>query len=133
MRTFRTIKLQNPVEKARYASTVWTILSAAYRDVEGGLLYDDVTQLIRETSLWELAEKEGTVYAVVVYKRKYGRKLVAMGIHPTQDAETGKNALAFLVSNALERAWMELSEAAEHFVMKRCGGAIPEQENRGNR
>ena len=122
MATFRTIKVSNSVDKVRWADQVWDILKEAYSRVEGGLLFRDKSELIIETSVWKMVVKKGHIVAVAIFKSKFGQKLVAMGVNSSMDKGFSKKALAFLLRSSLEKAWMELSEAAEVFVMKYCGG-----------
>lgn len=123
MATFETLRIDHPVDKAHWVNQVFHLLETSYRKVEGGLLFRDEADLIARTSLWKVAvTKKGKVIAVAVFKRKHGQKLVAMAADTHHGDEEAKEALAVLLRSSLERAWMEVSEAAEHFVMKRCGG-----------
>lgn len=118
-----TLTLRHPIDKSRYLHQVWKILVHAYSNVEGGLLFADELDLLRKTSIWKIATIDGRVVAVTVFKSKYGQKLVAMGIDGTYDKPSeAKAALAKLIESSLERAWMEVSEAAESFIMKYCRG-----------
>ncbi len=119
MSTFKTINIYNPVDKVRWIDQVWKILNDAYSKVEGGLLFTDQCEIIRNTSIWKLIVENNKVIAVTIFKHKFGQKLVAMG---TSNAIHAKEALIFLISHSLERTWMEVSEAVEVFIMKYCGG-----------
>jgi len=120
----RTIlTLRHPIDKSLYLPQVWKILDRAYSNVDGGLLFSDELDLLRKTSIWKIAIIDGRVVAVTVFKRKFGQKLVAMGIDSSfHRPDEAKAALAKLIESSLERAWMEVSEAAESFVMKYCRG-----------
>ena len=120
---FKTLKLENLVDKAHYASEVFVLLKEAYSKVEGGLLFEDESDLIANSSLWKLAvTKRGEILAVAVFKPKHGQKLVAMAADTKNGGDIAKEALAMILKNSLSRAWMEVSEGAEHFIMKQCGG-----------
>ena len=122
MKHFKISKLHNPVDKARWVNQVWNILEISYRDIEGGLLFSDKSELMLKTSIWKVIVVDGRVLAVAVFKEKHGQKLVAMGVDRQGDVMKSRSALIYLLRHSLERAWMEVSEAAENFIMKQCGG-----------
>jgi hypothetical protein len=122
MKSFKTTTVSNPVDKAKYIDSVWSILSEGYRNVEGGLLFENKVELIRNSSIWKLAIKKEKVIAVAIFKQKFGQKLVALSVDRGTNPLDSTEALAYIVRSSLGRAWMEVSEAAEIFVMKRCGG-----------
>jgi hypothetical protein len=122
MKSFKTITLSNPVDKARYIDSVWNILSEGYRNVKGGLLFENKIDLIRNSSIWKLGIRKDRVIAVAIFKHKFGQKLVALSTDKTINPIVATDALAYIIKSSLSRAWMEVSEAAEIFVMKRCGG-----------
>jgi len=119
MSTFKTVKIFNPVDKAKWVDKVWEILEKTYSKVEGGLLFSHKSDLISSTSNWKLIVKKNKILAVAIFKEKAGQKLIAMG---KGDEKEGREALVHLLKSSLERAWMEVSEAAEVFVMKYCDG-----------
>ena len=122
MQTFKTLTLTNLVDKVHYIDQVWEILVRAYDDVDGGLLFLDKADLIGTTAMWRIAVKKGTVIAVSIFKKKFGMKLVALGADKRCYGDLSTKALSVLIQSSLTYAWMEVSEAAENFIMKRCGG-----------
>ncbi len=122
MKRYNIIKLSNMVDKAKWVSKVWNLLEKSYSKVEGGLLFEDEVELIKSTSIWKIVIRGNEIVAVTVFKQKYGQKLVAMATNSELFGSEAKDVLAYMLKNSLNRAWMEVSEAVEVFVMKYCGG-----------
>jgi hypothetical protein len=118
--TTTTITLSTKEEKELYVSNVWKILFAAYENVKGGLFFTSKVELISSTSLWKVVVRNGEVIAVTIYKAKHGLKLVALAIN-NAFKDIAKKALSKIIKADLKKCWMELSEAAERFVMKLGG------------
>lgn len=118
------LTLREPAEKRAFQQAVWDLLAVAYREVEGGLYYADLDEMVNTTSEWQLALADGQLIAVVLFKAKKGRKMVAFGAtaDPALRNKLGKQALADMISSQLGSAWLEVSEKAERFVMG-LGGA----------
>ena len=114
-------EVENKQEMRRYADQVWRILEAGYAQVKGGLHYGSLEELIDSSALWDVAVQGGQVLAVTVFKAKRGLKLVAMSLDRAF-GEVAKCALQKMVRFRLSMCWMELSGAAERFVMKYCDG-----------
>ena len=108
-------------EKMTYIHEVWNILNEGYKKVVGGLHFKSKYDLIIKTHSWKVVCYKGEVIAVTVYKVKRGLKLVALsaGEHFRDIAVA---ALRRVLKRDLKHCWMELSEAAERFVMS-LGGA----------
>lgn len=113
------IKLSHKDNMQTYAQEVWELLAAAYAKVPGGLLFTDLEQLVASTFAWHLVVADGQVQAVTIHKNKAGQKTVAFAKANTAQ---GKPALIHLLCHALQTGWMELSDAAERFVMMECNG-----------
>jgi len=118
MSTFKTVS--NLVDKAQLVDQVWEILSKGYAKVEGGLLFNTKNELISD--IWRLTFRRKKLIAVTVFKKKHGLKLVAFSADRTDYAEVALDALREMITSALNWAWMEVSEAAEHFILSRCRG-----------
>jgi len=117
---FKTI--QDKRLMRQHAAEVWALLTESYQEVEGGLNYRSVQQLINTSAAWEITVSEGHLLAVIVFKAKHGLKLVAMAVNRRFKTEA-KQALKEMISARLDRCWMELSGSAERFVMNHCDGA----------
>lgn len=115
----RTLKSRKSMK--RYGRQVWALLVQAYSKVEGGLNYPSLKDLVQSSAEWKVVLLNNQVVAVTVYKAKKGFKLVAMAASPSKKEE-GRQGLIDIISHDLSHRWMELSDAAESFVMKRCGG-----------
>lgn len=117
-----TKQITTPSEMAQFATPVWNLLSEAYADVKGGLNFDSAQDLIDSTSEWKIVFSGKSILAITIYKAKKGLKLVAMGINKLFK-DVAKSALIQLLKSEIKHCWMELSEAAEHFVLKYCNGS----------
>ena len=105
----------------RYQAQVWALLVASYEKVAGGLHYETVAQLVNSSAEWKVVLHNRQVVAVTVYRAKKGLKLVAMA-SCNKLRQLGRLGLMRVLSQDLKRCWMELSEGAERFVMRYCGG-----------
>ncbi len=103
-------------EKEKYISGVWNVLSAGYENVKGGLHFKSKIDLIDNTKKWKVVFCRGEVIAVTVYKAKKGLKLVAFSAG-RKFREIAIATLKRIIKRDLAICWMELSEAAEKFVM----------------
>ena len=117
----KTLTINHSKDMQRYIAQVWLILVDSYAQVNGGLHYDSPEELIDDTQRWRLVVRHGQVIAVTLFKAKRGWKLVAMATCRNQK-ERARIALKRLIQADLSRCWMELSERAEAFVLKHCGG-----------
>ncbi|MCF6207680.1 MAG: hypothetical protein L3J47_12465 [Sulfurovum sp.] len=107
-------------ERAFLADEVFAVLKEAYADVAGGLHYKDADTLLQKSSLWKVIYYGTTIVGVVIYRQKKGLKMVALGLSKTQKhlAKHSKRLLAYLFKMAFRCTWMEVSEAAERFIVK---------------
>ena len=117
----KIITLRNHQRMHKYLPQVWSLLRDAYAGVAGGWHYASEQALLDDSASWRLVVHGGKVAAAVVYKHKHGLKLVAMGVSQEM-AALGKVGLVRIIRGDLARCWMELSEAAERFVMRHCNG-----------
>lgn len=124
------LTLREPAEKRAFQQAVWDLLAVAYQEVEGGLYYADLEEMVNTTSEWQIALADGHLIAALLFKAKKGRKMVAFGATADSDLrKLGKQALAEMIGSQLGSAWLEVSEKAERFVMG-LGGACYLIENR---
>jgi len=116
----QTIRVSKVEEKELYINSVWEVLSKAYEGVKGGLFFSSKKELITSTVLWQVILHKNKVVGVTIYKAKHGLKLVALAID-NKMKEIAKSALSKVIRADFKKCWMELSEAAERFVMKLGG------------
>lgn len=100
---------------------VWDILSDAYANVKGGLNFESKQDLIDSNGEWKVVFSGKNIIAITIYKAKNGLKLVAMATNKLFKS-IAKKALIKLIKREVKHCWIELSESAEHFVMKYCNG-----------
>lgn len=107
-------------EKVFLVNEVFTLLKEAYRNVKGGLHFQDADELLSTTSLWRVIYLQETMVGVVVYKAKKGLKMVALGIANLDRKldKAIKHMLGYLFRITFQNTWMEVSEGAEKFLMK---------------
>ncbi|MFM5089863.1 hypothetical protein ACK30K_16695 [Aeromonas caviae] len=117
----KTLTLTNSRQMQPYLDQVWALLVASYSEVSGGLHYAEPADLLSKTQRWRLVTYRGRVIASTLFKAKRGWKLVAMA-SCRQHGLRARHALRRLICADLPRAWMELSERAERFVLRCCGG-----------
>lgn len=117
----KTLTLTNHHQMLTYLPQVWDLLVASYASVSGGLLYAEPAELLSETQRWRVVIYRGRVIATTLFKAKRGWKLVAMATC-RRHGQRARHALRRLICADLPRAWMELSEQAERFVLRCCGG-----------
>lgn len=68
--------------------------------------------------MWKCNRKNGVIVAVVIYKKRYGRKGIGMA---TDGSAAGKRALTEIFQEDLKRSWVECSGAVEKILL-RTGG-----------
>lgn len=118
----KILALKSTKAMRRYGSQVWRLLEQNYSQVEGGLHYASLRELIETSVQWKVVVWQHRVVAVTVYKAKKGLKLVALA--SCSEAKTqARKGLIQIISQDLYSCWMELSERAERFVMLHCNGA----------
>jgi hypothetical protein len=113
------IIISNLVDRVNHLNRVWEILQNSYKNVNGGLLFKNKEDLLNNTNEWKLIFYNGHIIAVMVFKSKFGKKIVALG-RDSNYGELSIRALALSLEKTLAIAWMEVSEKAEEFVFKYC-------------
>jgi len=108
--------LNNREEKEQYINSVWRVLNEGYKNVKGGLHFKSKAELLEKTEFWKVICYQGEVVAVTIYKAKKGLKLVALSVGK-KFREIAVSALKNVIKKDLKQCWMELSEAAEKFVL----------------
>lgn len=124
LETLRRETISTQAERMFIVDEVFELLQNAYANVKGGLHFSSADKLLLSTNMWELIYFENTIVAVVVYKAKKGLKMVALGVAENLDfalKEHTKRMLAYLFRMTFKNTWMEVSEAAEKFIMRHGG------------
>lgn len=117
--TTKTLTLKRNTQKTKYIEMVWKLLVDGYRDVEGGLFFENQETLLKNTVQWKIIIYKEKIIAVTIYKKKKGLKLVALTVSKLHKYKNiALDALSALIKKDLKSCWMELSEGAEKFVMK---------------
>lgn len=121
----KTLTLKRDNQRLRYIDRVWELLEEGYKDVKGGLFFSSKENLLKTTVQWKVIVCNNKIIAVTIYKAKKGLKLVAMtASKATEYKNIAVKALAKLIKKDLKICWMELSEAAERFVIKFAGNYV---------
>lgn len=115
----RYVNVFSTEEKQSFADDVWEILVTSYAKIGGikGSGFESKSSMISKIPFWKLVRKDGKIVAVMLYKDKNGRKLVALGSNGTSE---GKEAIKkmFMEELKTQRAYGEISGPALKFVMK---------------
>lgn len=113
-----------PGDRAReqYKGEVWDILQKVYEPIGGikGSGFESPDDMVRRLPMWKLARKNGRIVAVMLYKDKGGRKVVASG---SDGSPEGKAALADMAPQEPKRSYGEKSKAALGFFLKTAKNA----------
>jgi len=109
--------------KQQYADQVWDVLQRSYAPIGGiaGSGFNSKQDMIDNIPMWKMDVHNGKVYAVIMYKDKGGRKVVAGG---TDGSARGKRKYVDIVKNELKRAYGEKSKAALGATIKLYGDDI---------
>jgi len=115
--------IKNTSEKALIADEIFSILKKAYANVKGGLHFKNPDELVCKTSMWKVIYYETEIVGVVVYKAKMGLKMVALALAELNKPikKHAKTMLSYIFRLTFNNTWMEVSEAAERFIVKNGG------------
>lgn len=105
-----------------WTDSIWNLLCTAYKDVAGGLHFASPDAMLEETQDWEILHDNGQVLATLLYKRKHGSKISALGVTSIENRRRDAAAkLGELIRQRLQHTWIEVSEKAEAFVLRNGG------------
>lgn len=115
--TFKNLFQGDTGKKERYKDQVWDILQKSYAKIGGikGNGFESPDAMVKKITFWKVATKNGVPKAVVMYKDKNGRKVVAMG---TDGSKEGLKLFNDMLVLELKRSWGEYSKAILSIVMK---------------
>ena len=109
-------------QREQYRDTVWAMLQKAYEPIGGikGSGFRSKDDMVANIPFWKIVRRGTDITAVVMYKDKTGRKLVAIATNGTPQ---GKKDLAEMVIADLkqDRSFMELSDTALKFLVRQVG------------
>jgi hypothetical protein len=118
-------------ERIKYADEVYEILVKAYAKSGGihGNGFRDAQDMVKNIPFWKLVRKSDKIVAVVMYKDRDGRKMVAAG---SDGSEEGKDMLGAILMQDLappdknrfekgSRAYFEISDKALSFLVSITG------------
>jgi len=111
-------------DKVYIVDDIYDILYTSYKNVKGGLHFSSKDELIIKTDAWRVIYYDAKIVGVVIYKAKQGLKMVAMGIHTIIEKNMryiAKQTLINIFKFTFSHTWMEVSEAAEKFILKNGG------------
>lgn len=96
------------------------MLTLAYAKVGGlkGSGFSSPVDMVKNIKFWKIVKKEGEVIAAAFYKDKGGRKRVAVCTNGTDE---GKDAIAQIMIDDLDRAYFEISGPSLKFLCSRVG------------
>lgn len=114
-------------QKKKYFDDVVNIIDYSYRNIGGAKQFSSLDEILSDDYLWKLVRKNGKIVACCIYKGNYNnRKLSVAGSDGTS---IGKQALYDLWDEDIEMIergmWAEVSEAAEHILLKKGVVKIP--------
>ena len=116
----KTEDIKSVAERAFIADEVFELLSVAYANVRGGLLFSSADELVMNTSVWRVIYFQSTIVGVVIYKAKRGLKMVALALANNLTKPIKKHTktmLSYLFKVTFSNSWMEVSEGAERFIL----------------
>lgn len=95
-------------KRIEYADEVFNMLVNSYKNIGGlkGKGFNSPSEMIKEIQMWKLSFVQGELVAVVMYKDRAGRKLVALG---SNNSPTGKNKLKEILKVEFSRSYAEIS------------------------
>ena len=120
----KTEDIKSVAERAFIADEVFELLSVAYANVRGGLLFSSADELVMNTSVWRVIYFQSTIVGVVIYKAKRGLKMVALALANNLTKPIKKHTktmLSYLFKVTFSNSWMEVSEGAERFIIQNGG------------
>lgn len=113
------INTSSNADKQKYKQQVWDILQLSYQYIGGikGSGFESPDDMVNKIPFWKLVKKDGKIVAVMLYKDKNGRKMVACGSDGTS---IGKAACKKMILDDIKhaRAYGEISDALVGYVKK---------------
>ena len=116
------LNIFNEEDKKKYLDDVWDILQKSYSSLGGikGRGFENKEMFLISLPFWKLAKKNGKVVAVIIYRDKFGRKIVAVGTDGTEDGKAGLLKI-FNEELLLNRSYFEISGPFLKFLSNNMG------------
>jgi len=104
-------------KKEQHKDQVWDILQKSYAKIGGikGSGFESPDMMVQKIPFWKVATKNGVAKAVVLYKDKDGRKVVAIG---TDGSKVGLKLFKDMLVLEMKRSWGEYSKSILSIIMK---------------
>lgn len=104
-------------DKQKYKDQVWDILTKSYQYIGGikGSGFESSHVMVDRIPYWKIFTRDGKVIAVMLYKDKNGRKMVACG---SDGSAEGKQIVKRMIEDDIrhQRAYGEISDALVAYV-----------------
>ena len=115
-----TITKASEIERVFFADEIFEIIEESYKNVKGGNIYKDVNEMLEDTSEWEFIWADDDIIGVILYKNKFGKKLVALGFKEIDKKikKEALNYLSFYLKSNIKKIWMEVSEGFKKWLFK---------------
>jgi hypothetical protein len=107
----------SPQDKQKWKDVVWEIIQKSYRPIGGikGSGFESPDDMVNKLPMWKIFVSGGKVRAVVLYKDKGGRKLVAIG---TDGSNQSKKAIVDILKIEFSRSYSEISGPLLSFIKR---------------
>lgn len=104
-------------EKQVWKNEVWSMVQNTYRPLGGirGSGFESIDDMVTRIPMWKICVKNGKMRAVILYKDKNGRKVVAVA---TDGSKEGKSALLEILEVEFSRSYGEISGPLLKFVKR---------------
>ena len=106
-------------KKEQYKAEVWKMLQDSYKKIGGikGSGFNSEADMMQKIWFWKLYKDKGTPIAVIMYKDRAGRKMVALG---TDGTDKAKSAIKRMMMDEIthERSYGEASGPALSMVKR---------------
>ena len=118
----RYINIFSKEDKEKFVDEVWNMIQKSYTPIGGtkGFGFSSKEDFIQNIPCWKLLKKENKIIAVVVYRDKEGRKLVAVA---TDGSPEGKSGLLNMFKEEFKtgRSYFEISGTILKFLYNNLG------------
>lgn len=106
-------------DKQKYAQQVWDVLNTSYQYIGGikGYGFESIDSMVNNIAYWKIFTRNDKVVAVMLYKDKTGRKMVACG---SDGSAEGKQIVKRMIEDDIrhQRAYGEISDALVGYVKR---------------
>lgn len=113
------------IDIKEYSNEIFELLQSAYKSIGGlkGNGFDNADDMYKHFKMCKISKKKGVIKAVLLYKDREGRKLVALGTDSTKE---GKEELVKILKKEFERSYFEISDSLLRFIEKNLPNELEE-------